>query len=175
MTVRKRSCGKVMFSQACVNNSVYIRGDVYTPRQTPLGQTPPAGQTPPWADTPPTRRHTPCQADSLPQADTPCQADTPLGRHPTPCQADTPLDNAPPRWLLQYASYWNAFLFVMVSFLTSFRGLTCSVILIQWRDTVVLTFAPDQKKFTSVLSQNTRRCRTQKVFIIKSTRKIFQF
>ena len=67
------------------------------------------------------------------------------------------------------------FIFVMVSFLTSFRSLTCGVISIQWRDTIVLTFASDQKKFTSVLTLNTRRCRTQKVFIIKSTRKTFQF
>ena len=30
VAVRKRSCGKVMFSQACVKNSVYT-GEVYTP------------------------------------------------------------------------------------------------------------------------------------------------
>ena len=30
ITVRKRSCEKVMFSQACVKNSVH-RGEVYTP------------------------------------------------------------------------------------------------------------------------------------------------
>ena len=42
VTVRKRSCGKVMFSQVCVKNSVH-GGEVYTP----------------WADTPLTDRHTP--------------------------------------------------------------------------------------------------------------------
>ena len=48
ISVRKRSCEKVMFSQACVKNSVH-RGDCVS--QHALGQTPP-GQTPPWADTP---------------------------------------------------------------------------------------------------------------------------
>ena len=35
-TVRKRSCGKVMFLQACVKNSV--GGGVYQTRQTPPGR-----------------------------------------------------------------------------------------------------------------------------------------
>ena len=48
ITVRKRSCGKVMFSQACVKNSVH-RGKVYTPQQADT----PSGQTPPKADTTP--------------------------------------------------------------------------------------------------------------------------
>ena len=41
-TVRKQSCGKVRFSQACVKNSVH-RGEVYTPPRadTPHGQTSP--------------------------------------------------------------------------------------------------------------------------------------
>ena len=52
--VRKRSCGKVMFSQAYVNNSAH--GGRCTPFRpdTPLGRPPqqtPPGQTPPWADT----------------------------------------------------------------------------------------------------------------------------
>ena len=59
ITVRKRSFGKVMFSQACVKNSVHrgVRGRCTYPlppaRQMPPGQTPPLGRhPPPWADTP---------------------------------------------------------------------------------------------------------------------------
>ena len=47
----QRSCGKVMFSQACVKDSVHGGGGV---SQHALGQ------TPPWADTPPVR-HPPRQ------------------------------------------------------------------------------------------------------------------
>ena len=57
ITVRKQSCGKVMFSQACVKNSVHREGEVYTP----------------WADTP--------RADTLPPSpQTSTAAD---GTHPT--------------------------------------------------------------------------------------------
>ena len=52
----QRSCGKVMFSQVCVKNSV--QGGVSHHA---------LGQTPSWADTPP-GRHPPGR---LPQADTP--------------------------------------------------------------------------------------------------------
>ena len=73
-TVRKRSCGKVMFSQACVKNSVQGRRRCTLPWADTLWQTPlplcrhppptragryPTGQTPvlgrqtsPWADPP---------------------------------------------------------------------------------------------------------------------------
>ena len=65
ITIRNSSCGKVMFSQACVKNSIHggggrgvclqVRG-VYTPlgrhplRQTPPGQTPPPKETASAAD-----------------------------------------------------------------------------------------------------------------------------
>ena len=42
VTVRKRSCGKVMFSQVCVKNSVHGGGGVH-----PLGRHPPDRHTPP--------------------------------------------------------------------------------------------------------------------------------
>ena len=161
-----------MFSQACVNYSVHIRGEVYTPQ----------ADTPCQADTLLGRHPTTTQTHPLSSRHPPARQTTPPGRHPpwvdTPPHARQTPPRHPPRdgyCSGRYASYWNAFLFVMVSFLTSFRGLTCGVISIPWRDTIVLTFASDQKKFTSVLTQNTRRCRTQKVFIIKSTRKTFQF
>ena len=57
--------------------------DTHTPGQTPPGKHP-TGQTPPWANTHP-------------------WADTPPGRHPPPgghCRG-------------RYASYWNAFLFIL--------------------------------------------------------------
>ena len=44
----QRSCGKVMFSQACVKDSVH-RGGVYPS----MHWASPPGQTPPWADTAP--------------------------------------------------------------------------------------------------------------------------
>ena len=61
ITVRKRNCGKIMFSQACVKNSVH-RG-VYTrvpPAQCMLGYIPLAdtslADTPPQTDPPPPRQ-----------------------------------------------------------------------------------------------------------------------
>ena len=99
---------KVMFSQACVKNSVH-GGGVSTRHFLP-------GQT---RQTPPPR-----------QADTP-QVDTPLGRHPqvdTPLRADTPSGqtllwtDTPPadgHCSRRYASYWNAFLFNSTSTLSS--------------------------------------------------------
>ena len=61
--IRNSSCGKVMFSQACVKNSVPLHAGIHiSPVQTPPGRHPPGqtlfrqtppGQTPPWADTPP--------------------------------------------------------------------------------------------------------------------------
>ena len=101
VTIHKRSCGKVMFSQACVKNSVRRgRGGVHPPLgslpKCMLGYTPPRNQrkTPPGADTP--REHT-----------HPTGADTPRRRHPlrSACWEI----RATSGW---YASYWNAFLFL---------------------------------------------------------------
>ena len=77
-TAWKRSRGKVIFSQACVKNSV--RGGVH-----PVADTPP-GRHPPRADTPQT---------NTPSRQTPSQADTPLGRHP-PRQTATAADGTHP-------------------------------------------------------------------------------
>ena len=63
-TVHNDSCGKVMFSQACVKNSVHRRVGVCPkkcwdtpPGRQPSWQTPPQVDTPqadiPWADIPP--------------------------------------------------------------------------------------------------------------------------
>ena len=86
-TVRKRSCGNVMFSQACVKNSGHRR-EMYIPRQTPPHKQTTSGQTP-WADTL-LGRH-------------------PLGRH-SPGRLPPPSDG---HCSGQYASYWNAFLFFL--------------------------------------------------------------
>ena len=76
-----------------------------------------------WWDTTPRSRHPPEQTP--PGPDTPPRADTPQSRHPweqTPPVADTPLGPDPPGadtplryghcWG-RYASYWNAFLFLI--------------------------------------------------------------
>ena len=94
-TAHNSSCGKVIFSQACVKNSVHGGGGVIpsfllaiTGHMTPWGRHPP-GQIPP-RQTPTTRQTPPRQ--TLNWVDTP-QADIPWGRHPlgTHPQADTPL------------------------------------------------------------------------------------
>ena len=118
-TVRNSSCGKVMFSQACVKNSVHGGGGGggvhpldrhplgrYPSGQTPLGQTPPPRQTPSWANTP----LPPPPVD--PPGQTPPGQTHPLCRHP---QADTSgVDTHSPlrdgHCSGRYASYWNAFL-----------------------------------------------------------------
>ena len=105
-TIRKRSCGKVMFSQACVKNSVHGEKGVHSPSP---GQTPPA-DTPLWADTclwaDPPYRH--AHADTLQPRQTP-QGRHPLGRPPTSSNtqgqthspwADNPL-HPPDRRLMQ--------------------------------------------------------------------------
>ena len=85
ITVRNSSCGKVMFLDACVKNSVHS-GAVYTP---------------PWADTP-LGRHTPGRHPlSRP---TPPVADTSSEQTSFPPPRDGHCNGL-------YASYWNAFLF----------------------------------------------------------------
>ena len=82
-TVRNSSCGKVMFSQACVKNSV--QGVVYTPVGAPPG--------------------------IQPRAD-------PLGRHHPGQTPPPPRQTQPPppdgHCSGRYASYWNAFLCMLL-------------------------------------------------------------
>ena len=111
----QRSCGKVMFSEARVKNSVHSGGvGVYTsmhfgrhppaqcmlgytrPGQTPHGQTSP-WQTPPWADTPSLGR------DPL--------ADTSPGQTPRPLPPSSHCSG-------RYASYWNASLYFTITALS---------------------------------------------------------
>ena len=107
-TVRKRSCGKVMFSQACVKNSVHRRGCL--PKcllgYTPWADTPPRADTP-WAD--PQGRHPPGQ---IPPGRHPPQQTSPPSRHP-PGQNPTPHPEDG-YCCGRYASYWNAFLWISV-------------------------------------------------------------
>ena len=110
ITVRKRSCGKVVFLHLSVGHSVHrgvsasVHAGIQLPTDTPLGKQP-AGKIPP-ADTP--------------QADTPLgrhpRADTPPGRHPLP--ADSHCSG-------RYASYMNAFLFT-INFVHCFFSVTLS-------------------------------------------------
>ena len=78
ITVPKRSCGKVMFSQVCVQNSVHGGRGVH-----PLGRQP-SGRHPL------------------------------LGRHPLP-RTDSYCSG-------RYASYWNAFLFLLLTFHVKLLG-----------------------------------------------------
>ena len=102
ITFRNSSCGKVMFSQACVKNSVHRRVCipactwVDTPHAYTLpDQTPPLGRHPP-----PPGRH--------PQADNPLPS-TCLDTHPS-VQCPSPGSHCSGR----YASYVNTFLFTLV-------------------------------------------------------------
>ena len=115
-TVRNSSCGKVMFSQTCVKNSVHGEGGCLpkgmlgythppradTPsRQTPLGQTPPSRWTPPLS--------------------------RPPGRHP-PALWDARIRSTSGR----YASYWNAFLFyILLHLLLNLYNLHIDIIFVQ--------------------------------------------
>ena len=82
ITARKRSCGKVIFSQASVSHSVHRRvsGSVHAGiHPTPRADTPSTGSTPPPGTThPPWKAHTP-EAHPSSGAHTPA-AD---GTHPT--------------------------------------------------------------------------------------------
>ena len=117
----QRSWGKVIFSQACVKNSVH-RG---LPEQTPLGRHPPGqappGQVPPHGQAPP-----PGQAQPPGQAPPPL-AGTPPIRHHHPSNGQAPIRQTPslgrhPQAVhagmrpthRRYAFYWNAVLFASV-------------------------------------------------------------
>ena len=73
ITVRKRRCGKVMFSQVCANNSVHREGRCTPPRQTPPGLTPSPGR-------PPGQTHTPLDRHPPEQTHTPGQTPPPIRR-----------------------------------------------------------------------------------------------
>ena len=99
---RQRSCGKVMFSQACV---ILFTGGVSASvyagiPHTPTGADTPPDQTPPWEQTPLEQTHTqPPPGADLPGADTPQSrhplgVDTPQSRHPP--GTDTPQELTPP-------------------------------------------------------------------------------
>ena len=97
ITVRKRSCGKVMFLQACVKDSVCEGGgrvSQHAPGKTPS----PPGQTP-------RGRH---PLDRHPRADT-----SPGQTPPCPVHAGIPPPSADGHCSGRYASYWNAFLLNM--------------------------------------------------------------
>ena len=125
----QRSCEGYVFTRVC---HCIHRGSLpqcmlgYHPQE----QTPPRSRHPlPWEQTP-QEQTLPLGADTLPQeqtpleqippgADPPLWEQTPLGAD-TPPGADTPWEQNPPRsrhpkdgycWG-QYASYWNAFLFL---------------------------------------------------------------
>ena len=97
----QRSWGKVIFSEACVKNSVH-RGVV---SQHAL-------QAAPWAGTPPPGRFTP------PGKYTPLGQVHPLGGRYIPRQV-TPWAGTPPTPMVnerRYASYWNAFFLTFIFF-----------------------------------------------------------
>ena len=121
------SWAKVVFSQACVKNSVHGGEGVCLSAcwDTPPGPGRSSGTRPPKEQTPQTRQTPPPDQADTPGADTapweqtplPVVADTPLGADPpgsrppqtrqTPREADCSIRSTSGR----YASYWNAFLF----------------------------------------------------------------
>ena len=116
----ERSWAKVIFSEACVKNSVHGGGGVCL---SACWDTPPWEQTPPQEHMPPRSRHPPWSRNP-PGADTPPGAYTPWSRHPHPpgsrpprADTHTPEQTPPPgadcsirSTSGRYASYWNAFL-----------------------------------------------------------------
>ena len=97
----QRSWAKVIFSQACVQNSVHGGGGGCLP-QCMLGYQP----QPPQSRHSPGTRHPPSKEQThIPGADTPLGADTPWNQAP-PREADCSIRSTSGR----YASYWNAFL-----------------------------------------------------------------
>ena len=80
--------------------------------ETPLPRRPPSRRHPPARETPLPRRP--------PTKETPCQGDPPGRRHPP--ARETPTEGGPPgirSMSGRYASYWNAFLFILVPFTSS--------------------------------------------------------
>ena len=132
----QRSWAKVIFSQACVKNSVHrggrvsasVHAGIHPPSRPPKDQTPqrrhPPRADPPRADTPlgpgtPPPEQTPTPRDQTPGADT----HTSGTRHPpgqTPPRPDPPRDQTLDCSIRstsgRYASYWNAFLVYMCDF-----------------------------------------------------------
>ena len=96
-TVRKRSCGKVMYLHLSVSNSVH-------------GGCIPActGQTPPPQNHTLPETHLPLEAHSL-EAHPPWKHTLPEAHTHTPEAHPPPDDHCSG----QYASYWNAFLFII--------------------------------------------------------------
>ena len=125
----QRSCGKVIFSQACVKNSVHWGGGCLP--QCMLGYTPRA-DTPSRVDTPSDRQ--------LPWADIPWQTLPPPGsRHPLPA------DGYCCEW---HVSSWNAFLLrlALKNYFVKFINLGSSIEIqvlfcafIQWASKKILT------------------------------------
>ena len=102
----QRSCGKVMFLHLSISHSVHRRVSATHP---PV-QIHPLGRHPHWADTP--GQTPPCQCIL---GYTPCPVHA--GIHTPPCSACWDTVNK-----RRYASYWNAFLFIIVHTITD-RGL----------------------------------------------------
>ena len=90
ITIRKQSCGKVMFLHLSVSHSVHrgVSASVHAGIHTPLGRHPPPPSRNPLGRQPP-----------------------PPGQTPAPGQIPHPADGHCSR---RYASYWNAFLFIRV-------------------------------------------------------------
>ena len=99
----QRSWAKVIFSQACVKNSVHRGGGWLPPwEQTPPKQTPPKSRhpqsRPPW-NRPPGSRHPPRADPPMsrhPPGQTPPGTDTPPGADPTGADIPPGTDTTPP-------------------------------------------------------------------------------
>ena len=113
----QRSWGKVIFSVACVKNSVHSGGSTWAGASSEAGTPPSRYRHPPWAGVPPSPGQIPLwqvhppgkytPRASTPRAGTSPWAGTPPGQVHTPgsiaCQEIRTTSG-------RYASYWNAFL-----------------------------------------------------------------
>ena len=121
ITGRNEVVAKVIFLHLSVIHSVHRGGVCFsacwdnTPpgADTPLEQTPSPGADPPWSrhprSRPPRSRH---PTEQTPPEQTPFGADIPLGLSTPPREADSGIRSTSG----QYASYWNAFLFMKCTF-----------------------------------------------------------
>ena len=115
ITGRNEVVAKVMFLHVCV--ILFTGGGPGRENPPGQGETPRAGRPPSGQGDPPGRDNPPRQGDPPRQGHPPRQGDPPGRENPPPGQGDPPGQGEPLPGIRsmsgRYASYWNAFLFVL--------------------------------------------------------------